>query len=65
LWYIGRVEDQELRVAVQRVNVGMARDIGAVVEYRKLTSSHSPLLSWSNEVGAFWWKLQQHLRAQL
>lgn len=50
VWYIGTVEDQGLPVAAQRVNVGMAREMGATIEHRELNSSHSPFLSQPNEV---------------
>lgn len=44
-WYIGTVEDQGLPVLVQRMAVGMAREMGASVEHRELQTSHSPFLS--------------------
>lgn len=50
VWYIGTIEDQGLPVAAQRVNVGMAREMGASVEHRELRSSHSPFLSQPQEV---------------
>lgn len=50
VWYIGTVEDQGLPVAAQRVNVGMAREMGTSVEHRELKSSHSPFLSQPHEV---------------
>lgn len=37
-------------MAAQRVNVGMAREMGATVEHRELNSSHSPFLSQPSEV---------------
>ncbi|KAF3181219.1 hypothetical protein TWF225_006764 [Orbilia oligospora] len=49
-WYIGTVEDQGLPVVVQRMNVGMAREMGATVEHRELQTSHSPFLSQPDEV---------------
>jgi pimeloyl-ACP methyl ester carboxylesterase len=48
-WYIGTVEDQGLPVVVQRLNVGMARGMGASVEHRELQTSHSPFLSQPKE----------------
>jgi pimeloyl-ACP methyl ester carboxylesterase len=50
VWYIGTVEDQGLPVVAQRVNVGMAREMGAAVVHRELRSSHSPFLSQPDEV---------------
>ncbi|KAH7347529.1 Alpha/beta hydrolase family-domain-containing protein [Plectosphaerella cucumerina] len=44
-WYIGTVEDQGLPVVVQRMQVGMAREMGGRVEHRELQTSHSPFLS--------------------
>ncbi|PTB38101.1 uncharacterized protein TrAFT101_011794 [Trichoderma asperellum] len=44
-WYIGTIEDYGLPVVVQRMNVGMARGMGASVEHRELQTSHSPFLS--------------------
>ncbi|RVD86720.1 uncharacterized protein DFL_004982 [Arthrobotrys flagrans] len=49
-WYIGTVEDRGLPVVVQRMNVGMAREMGATVEHRELQTSHSPFLSQPDEV---------------
>ncbi|KAK6343365.1 hypothetical protein TWF730_010956 [Orbilia blumenaviensis] len=49
-WYIGTVEDQGLPVVVQRMNVGMAREMGGTVEHRELQTSHSPFLSQPDEV---------------
>ncbi|KAH7320710.1 Alpha/beta hydrolase family-domain-containing protein [Stachybotrys elegans] len=48
-WYIGTVEDQGLPVVVQRIQVGMARAMGASVEHRELPTSHSPFLSRPEE----------------
>ncbi|UKZ76245.1 hypothetical protein TrVFT333_003944 [Trichoderma virens FT-333] len=48
-WYIGTVEDQGLPVVVQRMNVGMARGMGASVVHRELQTSHSPFLSQPQE----------------
>ncbi|KAL4884931.1 alpha/beta-hydrolase [Aspergillus karnatakaensis] len=45
VWYVGTAEDRGLPVLVQRMQVGMAREMGAVVEHRELKSSHSPFLS--------------------
>lgn len=44
-FYVGTIEDQGLPVVVQRINVGMARGMGASVEHRELQTSHSPFLS--------------------
>ncbi|KAL3448750.1 alpha/beta-hydrolase [Aspergillus insuetus] len=45
VWYVGTVEDRGLPVLVQRMQVGMAREMGAVIEHRELETSHSPFLS--------------------
>ncbi|KAJ5827346.1 hypothetical protein N7447_004109 [Penicillium robsamsonii] len=45
VWYIGTVEDRGLPVIVQRIQVGMAREMGCSVEHRELHTSHSPFLS--------------------
>ncbi|CAI7649348.1 unnamed protein product [Penicillium glandicola] len=45
VWYIGTVEDRGLPVMVQRMQVGMAREMGGRVEHRELHTSHSPFLS--------------------
>ncbi|KAL7911030.1 Alpha/beta hydrolase family domain-containing protein [Trichoderma velutinum] len=47
--YIGTIEDQGLPVVVQRMNVGMARSMGATVMHRELQTSHSPFLSQPHE----------------
>ncbi|KAL1845888.1 hypothetical protein Plec18170_009488 [Paecilomyces lecythidis] len=60
-WLIGTVEDRGLPVLVQRMQTGMAREMGATVEHRELQTSHSPFLSQPEEtakiileaVGAF------------
>lgn len=44
-WYIGTVEDRGLPVLAQRMQVGMAREMGGSVEHRELQTSHSPFLS--------------------
>lgn len=49
-WYIGTVEDQGIPVVAQRLNVGMAREMGTTVEHRELMTSHSPFLSQPDEV---------------
>jgi pimeloyl-ACP methyl ester carboxylesterase len=49
-WYIGTTEDRGLPVVLQRLNVGMAREMGAHVEHRELQSSHSPFMSQPEEV---------------
>ena len=48
-WYIGTIEDQGLPVVAQRMNVGMAREMGCKVGHRELQTSHSPFLSQPNE----------------
>lgn len=45
VWYIGTIEDRGLPVLVQRMQVGMAREMGGSVEHRELQTSHSPFLS--------------------
>ncbi|RAK95977.1 uncharacterized protein BO80DRAFT_417846 [Aspergillus ibericus CBS 121593] len=45
VWYIGTVEDRGLPVLAQRMQVGMAREMGGRVEHRELQTSHSPFLS--------------------
>ncbi|PWY96135.1 alpha/beta-hydrolase [Aspergillus sclerotioniger CBS 115572] len=45
VWYIGTIEDHGLPVLVQRMQVGMAREMGSHVEHRELQTSHSPFLS--------------------
>ncbi|WYZ42504.1 hypothetical protein EsH8_VI_000203 [Colletotrichum jinshuiense] len=45
VWYLGTIEDQGLPVVVQRMQVGMAREMGGRVEHRELQTSHSPFLS--------------------
>jgi pimeloyl-ACP methyl ester carboxylesterase len=50
VWYIGTIEDKGLPVVMQRMQVGMAREMGGIVEHRELQSSHSPFLSLPNEV---------------
>lgn len=49
VYYIGTAQDHGLPVAVQRMQVGMARAMGANVEHRELESSHSPFLSMPEE----------------
>lgn len=51
-WYIGTVEDRGLPVMMQRMGVGMAREMGATVEHRELQTSHSPFLSQPEETAA-------------
>ena len=48
-WYIGTVEDRGLPVVAQRLNVGVAREMGCNVEHRELQTSHSPFLSQPEE----------------
>ncbi|KAI9148111.1 Serine carboxypeptidase [Paramyrothecium foliicola] len=49
VWYIGTIEDQGLPVLVQRMQVGMAREMGGQVVHRELQTSHSPFLSQPEE----------------
>ncbi|RFU27538.1 hypothetical protein B7463_g8803, partial [Scytalidium lignicola] len=49
VWYIGTVEDRGLPVVVQRMGVGIAREMGCNVEHRELQTSHSPFLSQPDE----------------
>ena len=49
VWYLGTVEDRGLPVVVQRMQVGMAREMGGKVEHRELRTSHSPFLSRPEE----------------
>lgn len=49
-WYIGTIEDRGLPVIMQRMQAGMAREMGASVEHKELRSSHSPFLSQPKEV---------------
>lgn len=44
-WYIGTTEDRGIPVLAQRMGVGMAREMGGVVEHREMETSHSPFLS--------------------
>lgn len=45
VWYIGTTEDRGLPVVMQRMGIGMAREMGGLVEHRELQTSHSPFLS--------------------
>ncbi|KAF3482514.1 uncharacterized protein GIQ15_05273 [Arthroderma uncinatum] len=45
VWYLGTLEDRGFPVLVQRMQVGMAREMGGSVEHRELPTSHSPFLS--------------------
>lgn len=45
VWYIGSIEDHGIPVLAQRMMVGMAREMGGIVEHRELQTSHSPFLS--------------------
>lgn len=45
VWYIGTIEDRGLPVVAQRMQVGMAREMGGSVTHRELQTSHSPFLS--------------------
>jgi pimeloyl-ACP methyl ester carboxylesterase len=49
VWYIGTIEDRGLPVVMQRMQAGMAREMGASVEHRELQTSHSPFLSRPEE----------------
>ncbi|KAH4979074.1 hypothetical protein HBH69_228450 [Parastagonospora nodorum] len=49
-WYIGTLEDRGLPVLLQRMQVGMAREMGGAVEHREMRTSHSPFLSLPDEV---------------
>jgi pimeloyl-ACP methyl ester carboxylesterase len=49
VWYIGTIEDRGLPVAMQRIQVGMEREMGGTVEHRELQTSHSPFLSRPEE----------------
>ncbi|KAH8716940.1 Alpha/beta hydrolase family-domain-containing protein [Phaeosphaeriaceae sp. PMI808] len=44
-WYVGTIEDQGMPVVAQRIQVGMAREMGGSIEHRELQTSHSPFLS--------------------
>jgi pimeloyl-ACP methyl ester carboxylesterase len=48
-WYIGTIKDRGLPVAVQRISVGMAREMGGSVVHREMRTSHSPFLSRPEE----------------
>ncbi|MBE3048170.1 hypothetical protein IMZ48_37825 [Candidatus Bathyarchaeota archaeon] len=52
-WYIGTVEDRGLPVAVQRMSVGMAREMGASVVHREMQTGHSPFLSQPEQTVGF------------
>lgn len=52
-WYIGTIEDRGLPVMVQRMNVGMAREMGALVVHREMRTSHSPFLSQPERTAGF------------
>jgi pimeloyl-ACP methyl ester carboxylesterase len=52
-WYLGTIEDKGLPVFVQRMQVGMARAMGAQVVHRELRTSHSPFLSMPVETAEF------------
>lgn len=45
VWYIGTIEDRGLPVLAQRIQMGVAREMGGRVEHRELQTSHSPFLS--------------------
>jgi pimeloyl-ACP methyl ester carboxylesterase len=48
-WYVGTIEDRGLPVAIQRMAVGMAREMGGQVVHREMLTSHSPFLSQPEE----------------
>jgi pimeloyl-ACP methyl ester carboxylesterase len=50
VWYVGTTEDRGLPVFMQRMQVGMAREMGGIVEHREMPTSHSPFLSQPDEV---------------
>lgn len=52
-WYIGTIEDRGLPVLMQRMNVGVARGMGAHVEHREIQASHSPFLSRPEETAGY------------
>ncbi|KAI1360457.1 alpha/beta-hydrolase [Xylaria arbuscula] len=58
-FYIGTVEDHGLPVAMQRLGVGVARELGAHVEHRELRTSHSPFLSQPEETTEIIWEAVQ------
>ncbi|KAI1287889.1 alpha/beta-hydrolase [Xylaria venustula] len=58
-FYIGTIEDRGLPVAMQRMSVGMAREMGARVEHRELQTSHSPFLSRPQETAEIIWDAVQ------
>ncbi|KAK8091423.1 hypothetical protein PG997_001784 [Apiospora hydei] len=49
VWYLGTSEDQGNPVVAQRMQIGMAREMGADVQHRELPTSHSPFLSQPQE----------------
>ncbi len=49
VWYIGTTEDHGLPVVAQRMGIGLARQMGAVIEHREMRTSHSPFLSQPKE----------------
>ncbi|KAK8022847.1 hypothetical protein PG993_013614 [Apiospora rasikravindrae] len=49
VWYLGTSEDQGNPVVAQRMQIGMAREMGADVQHRELQTSHSPFLSQPQE----------------
>lgn len=51
-WYIGTIQAKALPVFAQRLQVGMARQMGGTVEHRELATSHSPFLSKPEDVVA-------------
>lgn len=53
VWYLGAVEDRGLPVVVQRMQVGMAREMGGSVVHRELQTSHSPFLSQPDLTAGF------------
>ncbi|KAF4969347.1 hypothetical protein FSARC_3422 [Fusarium sarcochroum] len=50
VWYIGTIDDNGLPIAVQRIQVGMARAMGGNVVHTEMRTSHSPFLSQPAQV---------------
>ncbi|KAJ4252450.1 hypothetical protein NW762_011051 [Fusarium torreyae] len=50
IWYIGTIDDKGLPIAVQRIQVGMARAMGGDVIHAEMRTSHSPFLSQPAQV---------------
>lgn len=58
-FYVGTIKDRGLPVAMQRLAVGVARELGAHVEHRELRTSHSPFLSRPEETAEIIWEAVQ------